>query len=416
MSSTGKALLANDPHLGPAMPSVWYQVGLHCRTVSPACGYDLTGMSFPGVPAVLSGHNQRAGWAVTNLGPDVTDLVLEKIDETGYFVDGEHRPFTVIEDVIKVAGGDDVPITIRATEHGPLMSDVGETEQEIAADRSRPRRCARRGRGVRRCLPLDRAAARSALRGRPGAGHGCRTGRSSEQPQPTGTCRRRTSPTPTSEGNIGYQTPGQIPIRSGYSGKYPVPGWDSSYDWEGFIEFDALPNMLNPDSGLVITANNAAIGEQYPYLLTDDWDYGQRAQRITDLLEQATAGGKKLDRGGAVGHPARHLQHERGHARAADAVVGLGPRRADGEGVRAVRRAGTSTTTSTRRQLPTSTRSGATCRSRCSTTSSARTRARTAAAAGGSSPTTSGSAPTTRGGTTSRPRSRRGATPPWRRR
>ena len=97
------------------------------------------------------------------------------------------------------------------------------------------------------------------------------------------------------EGNIGYQTPGQIPIRSGYSGKYPVPGWDSSYDWEGFIEFDALPTMLNPDSGLVITANNAAIGEQYPYLLTDDWDYGQRAQRITDLLDQATAGGKKLD-------------------------------------------------------------------------------------------------------------------------
>ena len=80
MSSSGKALLANDPHLGPAMPSVWYQVGLHCRAVSPACGYDLSGMSFPGVPAVLSGHNQRAGWAVTNLGPDVTDLVLEKID------------------------------------------------------------------------------------------------------------------------------------------------------------------------------------------------------------------------------------------------------------------------------------------------------------------------------------------------
>ena len=100
------------------------------------------------------------------------------------------------------------------------------------------------------------------------------------------------------EGNIGYQTPGSIPVRRGYSGKYPVPGWDSSYGWDGYIPFDALPNMLNPDSGLVVTANNAAIGEQYPYLLTDDWDYGYRAQRITDLLEQATAGTATIDGAG----------------------------------------------------------------------------------------------------------------------
>jgi penicillin amidase len=96
-------------------------------------------------------------------------------------------------------------------------------------------------------------------------------------------------------GTIGYQTPGQIPIRSGYSGRYPVPGWDSRYDWTGFIEFDALPNVVNPEDGLVITANNAAIGEQYPYLLTEDWDYGQRADRITTLLEEATRGAAKVD-------------------------------------------------------------------------------------------------------------------------
>ena len=100
------------------------------------------------------------------------------------------------------------------------------------------------------------------------------------------------------EGNIGYQTPGSDPGPPGYSGKYPVPGWDSTYGWDGFIEFDALPNMLNPESGLVITANNAAIGEQYPYLLTDDWDYGYRAQRITDLLAQATAGRPTIDAAG----------------------------------------------------------------------------------------------------------------------
>ena len=294
MSATGKALLANDPHLGPAMPSVWYQVGMHCRTVSATCGYDFAGMSFPGVPAVLSGHNQRAGWAVTNLGPDVTDLVLEKIDETGYFVDGEHRPFTVIEDVIKVAGGDDVPITIRATEHGPLMSDVGETEQEIAATAPVPADAPDAGDGygvAYRWTALQPGRLFEAVLGLATMSNWEEFRTAAAQ----WNVPAQNLAYADAEGNIGYQTPGQIPIRSGYSGKYPVPGWDSTYDWTGFIEFDALPNMLNPDSGLVITANNAAIGEQYPYLLTDDWDYGQRAQRITDLLEQATAGGKKLD-------------------------------------------------------------------------------------------------------------------------
>jgi penicillin amidase len=293
-SATGNALLANDPHLGPAMPSVWYQIGMHCRELTAQCGYDFAGMSFPGVPAVLSGHNRVAGWAVTNLGPDVTDLVLEQVDETGYFVDGEHRPFTVIEDVIKVAGGEDVPITIRATEHGPLMSDVGATEREIAED-----------------APVPVGAPD------PGAGFGVAYRWTALQPgqlfeavlglvRMTNWDEFRAAAAfwnvpaqnlayADAAGNVGYQTPGQIPIRSGYSGKYPVPGWDSTYDWDGFIEFDALPNVLNPDRGFVVTANNAAIGEQYPFLLTDDWDYGQRADRITTLLEEATRGTKQVD-------------------------------------------------------------------------------------------------------------------------
>ena len=97
------------------------------------------------------------------------------------------------------------------------------------------------------------------------------------------------------QGNIGYQTPGDIPIRSGYSGRFPVPGWDSAYDWTGSIPFEALPSAYNPEAGFVVTANNAAIGPQYPFLLTDDWDYGYRADRITDLLTQATAGAGTID-------------------------------------------------------------------------------------------------------------------------
>jgi penicillin amidase len=293
-SATGNALLANDPHLGPAMPSLWYQVGAHCRAVTDACPYDFSGMSFPGVPAVMSGHNQKAGWAVTNLGPDVTDMVLEKIDDTGYYVDGELRPFTVIEDVIRVAGGQDVPITIRLTEHGPLMSDVGETERGIAENAPVPADAPDPGNGfgvAYRWTALEPGRTVEAI---------IQLARMQDWDDFRAAAANWAVPAQNLayadvEGNIGYQTPGTIPIRKGYSGKYPVPGWDSAYDWDGFIEFDALPNMLNPDDGLVVTANNAAIGEQYPYLLTDDWDYGYRAQRITDLLQQATAGPAKVD-------------------------------------------------------------------------------------------------------------------------
>ncbi len=319
---------------------------------------------------------------MTNLGPDVTDMVLEQIDATGYFVDGEHKPFTVIEDVIKVAGGDDVPITIRSTEHGPLMSDVGETEQMIAEDAPAAAgppthgdeygvayrwTALEPGRTVESIIQLARMRNWDEFRAA-----------AANWAVPAQNLAYADA-----EGNIGYQTPGSIPVRRGYSGKYPVPGWDSSYGWDGYIPFDALPNMLNPDSGLVVTANNAAIGEQYPYLLTDDWDYGYRAQRITDLLEQATAG--SADASTALGcRPSNwtptarwRLTWCRGCRPASRVSTSRQPRRSRSS------RAGTSTPTRTPQPPPTSTRSGEPCRTRSTTTSSARTRGRTAATDGG---------------------------------
>lgn len=90
-------------------------------------------------------------------------------------------------------------------------------------------------------------------------------------------------------GNIGYQSPGRIPIRDSGDGTSPAPGWDSGYDWTGFIEFEELPSVYNPDEGFIVTANNRVIGDQYPYLLTHDWAYGYRSQRIRDMIEAAKA-------------------------------------------------------------------------------------------------------------------------------
>lgn len=121
---TGKPLLANDPHLSASLPSVWYQMGLHCTSVSAKCQYDVSGYTFAGMPGVVIGHNQDIAWGMTNSGVDVTDLYLEKITGQGYEYDGKVLPFTIRKETIKVAGSTAKTIVVRETEDGmPLLSD-----------------------------------------------------------------------------------------------------------------------------------------------------------------------------------------------------------------------------------------------------------------------------------------------------
>ena len=89
------------------------------------------------------------------------------------------------------------------------------------------------------------------------------------------------------DGNIGYQMPGNIPLRAAGDGRLPVPGWTDEYAWQGYIPFEQQPYVLNPESGYIVTANNAVVDADYPYLITDSWDYGYRAQRIVDMIEAA---------------------------------------------------------------------------------------------------------------------------------
>src|SRR5690606_38064061 len=126
-TTTGAPLLANDPHLGVSMPGIWYQMGLHC-----ACGYRVSGFTFSGVPGVIIGHNDRIAWGFTNLGHDVADLYLERLDGDRYLVDGAWRDLQVREETIRVAGGEDVTVRIRSTHHGPLLSDVSEQFGDLA--------------------------------------------------------------------------------------------------------------------------------------------------------------------------------------------------------------------------------------------------------------------------------------------
>ena len=322
-TETGRPLLANDPHLAPMMPSIWYQAGLHCTVQTVDCDYDVAGWSMAGLPGIFIGHNDTIAWGFTNLGPDVTDLVLEKVDGDSYLVDGKDVAFTTREEIIEVAGGEPVVITVRETIDGPIVSDVAgiDTYGAVGADAPVPAP----GSVPSGSVPSGSGTSGSGTSGSASAGtppprgqaYGVALRWTALQPAPTfdafdllNTARTweqfRTAAAKLSvpaqnllyadvAGNIGYQAPGRIPIRKGYDGKWPVPGWDSAYQWQGTLAFESLPSVLNPSEGWIVTANQAVIGPPYPFFLTDDWAYGARSQRIVDLIEESTAGGARVD-------------------------------------------------------------------------------------------------------------------------
>ncbi|ACU75064.1 peptidase S45 penicillin amidase [Catenulispora acidiphila DSM 44928] len=284
LTTTGKPLLANDPHLAPQLPSIWYQMGLHCTTVDAACPYDVSGFTMPGTPGVVIGHTPTIAWGFTNGTEDVSDLVLEKVTGSTYEYDGHQVPLTVRQETIKVAGGKPVPITVRTTNQGPLVSDA---DKDIASAGNGYAVALRwtalsPGHTADALFALDRATDWTSFRAA-----------AANFAVPS-----QNMIYADTSGNIGYQTPGQIPIRKNGDGRWPVPGWTDQYEWTGFIPFDQLPHVLNPTPGFVATANNPIIGSQYPYVLSEDFDYGYRANEITQRLQAATADGKKIDADG----------------------------------------------------------------------------------------------------------------------
>jgi penicillin amidase len=284
-TTTGSPLLANDMHLGIQMPSIWYEIGLHCQPVGSACPYQVMGFSFAGVPGVIVGHNDHIAWGVTNVDPDVQDLFMERInpdDPNQYLVNEHWVDMDTRDETIQVAGGEPVTITIRSTRHGPIVSDVDDDIRAMAQagigeggslavslrwTALEPTRI------FRAVLGLDRAANwaefRSALE--------------------YWDVPSQNFVYADTEGNIGYQTPGRIPVRAQGDGTFPVPGWTDDFEWSEFIPFDDLPRSFNPPQGFIVTANNAVVGAEYPHFLAASWDYGYRAQRIQDLIE---SGGK----------------------------------------------------------------------------------------------------------------------------
>lgn len=287
-TESGLPLLANDPHLGPALPSIWYQMGLRCAERSEACTYDVAGYTFSGMPGVIIGHNDRIAWGFTNLGPDVADLFVERVVDGQYELDGVRHQLTVREETIEVAGADPVTITVRSTGHGPLVtggdyeriataaaeaSGAAEGELQLALSWT----ALEPGTTAQAIFALNRAQDFAGFR----------------QAASLFDVPSQNLIYADVDGNIGYQAPGDIPVRASGDGTVPLPGWTSENGWVGRIPFEQLPSLYNPERGIIVTANNAVTAD--PPFLTADWDLGYRADGIERRLAQALDGGAKLD-------------------------------------------------------------------------------------------------------------------------
>ena len=294
LTTTGMPLLANDMHLGIQMPSIWYQNALHCQPKSDACPFQVTGFSFAGVPGVVAGHNDNIAWGYTNLGPDVQDLFIEKVNPENpdqYEVNGHWVDFETRQETIKVGGGDPVELTVRLTRHGPVVSDTyGSLKDQVDPKKDPEATPFKDKAGV--TLPENYVIALSWTALTPSFEAIWGFNKAQNWEEFRAAARDFHVPAQNllyadTQGNIGYQTPGDIPVRKNGNGFLPVPGWTSDYEWLGYIPFDQLPYVFNPESGYIATANNQASPRDYPYLITKDWDYGQRAARIVEMLQTA---------------------------------------------------------------------------------------------------------------------------------
>ncbi len=292
-TDTGMPLLANDPHLGIQMPSIWHQINLHCLPKTEACPYSAGGFSFPGVPGIVIGHNEKIAWGFTNVGPDVMDLFIERVNPENpaqYEMNGEWVDFETRTEVIDLGGGKTEEITVRVTHHGPVISDTyGPLKDEDLAD---DQEAFKDKAGVD--LPENYAVSLSWTALEPGNVFMAIWGFNNAQNWDEFREAARGFVVPAQNllyadvnGNIGYQMPGNVPIRANGNGRYPVPGWTGEYDWTGYIPFEELPYVLNPQSGFIVTANNRVSPWDYEHHITEDWAYGYRAQRIVDMLADA---------------------------------------------------------------------------------------------------------------------------------
>lgn len=252
----GKPMAANDPHLEFGIPPTWYLVHLK------APGLNVAGASLPGVPSVITGHNDRIAWGVTNVQADVMDLYAEQLDQrTGrYLFKGAVEQAQLDRQVIGVRGQKPVALNTWVTRHGPVLTEAGGRVYSM-------RWTAAEGFAFP-FFDIDRATNwndfRAAVRDFWGPGQNFVYA--------------------DRAGNIGYQATGKIPIRRNFDGDVPLDGASGNFEWDGFIPFEQLPSIYNPASGIIATANQNPFPPGYPYRVDGNFHDRYRIEQIRARL------------------------------------------------------------------------------------------------------------------------------------
>ncbi len=273
LTSSGKPLLANDPHLGLSAPAIWYMAHLE------APGLNVIGASLPGIPGVVLGRTDKFAWSFTNTGPDVQDLYIEQLDPKNPGVyrgpDGP-LPFTVRQEIIDIKGEVSQRFLVKETQHGPVISESYARAKRII-DTNRYALALRwtaldvENQSVAGLLDMNHAKDLDAFKK---------------------ALRKNYAPMQNVvmadvDGNISYQAAGVAPKRTLHQGLYgvaPALGWEKQYDWTGYVPFEQLPNSNNPDANWIATANQKILASNDPNPLTGDWELPTRYDRIAELI------------------------------------------------------------------------------------------------------------------------------------
>lgn len=265
-TASGKPLLADDPHLGLGTPSIWYQMHLQ----SPE--QNVSGVIFAGIPGIILGHNDDIAWGVTNVGPSVQDLYIERTNPENvheFLYDGEYYKADVREENIKVKGGDVEEFEVVTTKHGPIISDLIFEDRPASEVYSMQWTALEATKELQAILAFNKASSWDEF----------------ETALEDFNAPAQNFVFASTDGTIAYKANGNIPVRLKGDGTLPVPGDSSEYGWSGYIPYDELPTVVNPEEGFIATANNKIVSDDYPYHITDMWAQPYRYERIVELLE-----------------------------------------------------------------------------------------------------------------------------------
>jgi penicillin amidase len=268
-TATGKPILANDPHLGLEAPILWYLA----RIVTP----DMTvkGATVPGLPAVLLGQNDNIAWGLTTTHSDVQDLFIETADPKDpgrYLTPDGSAAFETRQEIIHVKSEPDVTMTVRATRHGPVMSDI-DGEMLTLAGPGKVMALAFTGLGAADTTS-EAFWLLNEARGQNDVLHALKLYQA--PPQNIVYADR--------EGHIGFINPGLLPIRKAGDGRMPADGASGAFDWTGMASFDQMPQIRDPEAGFILNANSAVVPRNFSPSLGSDWGEPFRARRIQDFM------------------------------------------------------------------------------------------------------------------------------------